>query len=157
MKRPGLFRTMLFVGMLGACATPQSQMPKAVTATHRSTPAATERTQAQVHKGLPPGVQRWLELSTQLGAQIFAAKRDCKRIATVVKDFTARHRAELAQVNRALIEWEQQVSRGAVDSFYTKARPHIDRRIDAAILCDGTTTARTAFDDFLKASGLDQR
>ena len=153
MAKLGMLITTFLVG-LAAC-TPVNQAKRPAPAA----PAARVQTAPPPRpaNAPPPAVERWFELNRLLAEAIAPAKKDCRRIATAVRDFTNRHKAELRTTHDALTAWEATATRSAVMNFHARARPHVDRRIDAAILCDRDTGARSAFDAWMKAVGVDDR
>jgi hypothetical protein len=105
----------------------------------------------------PAPVDRWGELTRELGAAIRRAGGACPRVASEVKAFVARYRKELAALERAREAWEESATKPSVNAFYRTVRRDLDTRIDAGIKCQSDAAARAAFDAFFVASGLDTR
>jgi len=130
-------------------ASPADQPPPRVA----SSPNRAPRAEAP----RPADVERWLSLTRELGDAIVTAGADCTRVASAVTLFTRSHGAAMLNLNAVVLEWESVAGGRASSRLYAEARPHINRRVDAAIRCDTRADARRAFDAYLKASGLDTR
>jgi hypothetical protein len=157
MSYVGIVTAAFLVG-LTAC-TPINKATRPAPATSPATSPATQVRTAPPRpaNAPPPAVERWFELNRMLADQLAPAKKDCRKVATAVREFTARHKAELRTSHEALVAWENTATRSAVMNFHARARPHVDRRIDAAIQCDNDSGARNAFDAWMKAVGVDDR
>lgn len=136
-------------------ATRPEDDPKAVV---KPPASGTPKPPAQPKPPPPPApVERWAELTRELGAAIRRAGGTCPRVASEVQAFVARYRKDLAVLERAREAWEESAAKPQVYAFYRTVRRDLDTRIDAGIKCQPDAAARAAFDAFFVASGLDTR